>query len=109
MVAVHNSTKYTKNSESARREKFLNRMSDIPISIDGAKYEEPKGRISAKSKGPNQESNISYTPEPNATIDPIDDIPSGLHTLQQGSKAIRITSDVITGGNGKILRKSRWV
>ena len=51
-------------------------MSDIPISIDGSRYEEPKGLISAKSKGPNQEANISYTPEPGVTKDPTDDIPS---------------------------------
>jgi len=43
-------------------------MSDIPISIDGAKYEEPKGLISAKSKGPNQTANISYAPEPGEEI-----------------------------------------
>lgn len=108
MVVVHNSTKWAKNSESARRDEFLNRMSDIPISIDGNKYEQPKGLISTTSKGPNQTTNIAYAPEPGVTKDPTDDIPSGLHTLQQGSNSIRITSDVITGGDGKILRKSRW-
>jgi hypothetical protein len=108
MVVVHNSTKYTKKSELARREEFLNRMSDIPISIDGSKYQEPKGLITSRSKGPNRDANISYAPEPGVEKDPTDDIPSGLHTLQQGSNTIRITSDVITGGDGRVLKRNRW-
>ena len=108
MVVIHNSTKYSKNSKSARREEFLNRMSDTPVSIDGAKYETPKGLISSRSQGPNRESNISYAPELGVEKDPTDDIPSGLHTLEQGRNTIRITSDVICGGDGKVLRKSRW-
>jgi hypothetical protein len=108
MVLVHNSTKRNRESDQGRREEFQNRMSDIPISIDGAKYETPKGLISTTSKGPNQTANISYSPEPGAEKDPTDDIPSGLHTLQQGSNSIRITSDVITGGDGRVLKRNRW-
>ena len=57
MVVVHNSTKYTKNSESARREEFLNQ--NVRYSYQhrqGKISRQPKGLISTKSKGPNQES-----------------------------------------------------
>lgn len=106
---IHNSTKWARNSDQGRREEYLNRLSDTPIALDSPK--DPKGLVSVKSKGPNTEINVSELPDPDSAFmdkDDADDIPSGLHTLQQGSSSIRITFDEIRGGDGRILKRNRW-
>lgn len=109
MILVHNSTKRSRNSDQGRREEYLNRISETPISIDSP--QEPKALVSAKSKGPNTEINVSELPDPDSAFmdkDDADDIPSGLHTLQQGSSSIRITFDEIRGADGRVIKRNRW-
>lgn len=107
-------TKWANNTDEGRRRRYLERIADLPIAIDAERYEEPKGKglISTKSQGPNTEVAVSYSPEPgevpNNNPDPVANIPSGLRTLQEGSSTIRIISEEIRGGDGRVIKRSRW-
>ena len=62
-------------------------------------------------EGSDKETNISYPPDPNDSFmikDKSPDIPSGLHTLEQGSSSIKITSEEIRDGAGRIIKRNRW-
>ena len=62
-------------------------------------------------EGFNKQTNISYLPHPNDSFmnkDKGPDIPSGLHTLQQGSSIIKITFDETRDGVGRLIRPNRW-
>jgi hypothetical protein len=100
----HNSTKRNRESTQGRQDEYRNRINETPISI--VVPQEPKSLVSAKSKGPNAGGNVSYLPDPNDQFMHKNDpphIPSGLDTLQQNGR-IHITSDVIRGGDGRVLR-----
>jgi hypothetical protein len=100
----YNSTKRNRDSAQGRREEYRNRINETPISIDVP--QEPKSLVSVKSKGPNVGGNVSYLPDANDQFMHKNDpphIPSGLDTLQQTGR-IHITSDIIRGGDGRILR-----
>lgn len=103
MISAHNSTKRNRNSYEGRRDEYVNRINDTPISIDVPT--EPKSLVSVKSKGPNTGANIAYSPDPDDAFMHADDgphIPSALDALQQ--RGIHITSDIIRGGDGRVLR-----
>lgn len=109
-----NRTKYYKSTNEGRREELMDRMNlkDRPVAIDGERFTEPKGLLSSKSGGPEDdiEDNglgIAFPPDPDYLQHKEDDIPgSGLDGLR--SKGIRITSDEIRGGDGRIISRRRW-
>ena len=95
-----NSTKYTKSSTQGRRDDYINRITETPLAINAPS--EPKSLVSAKSKGPNTEANVTSIPNPNETFlhDDRPHIPSALDKFQQ---TIHITSDEVRSGDGRIL------
>ena len=108
MVLTHNSTKHSRNSDQGRRDEIADRINDTPISINVPS--EPKSLVSVKSKGPNTDGNIAYSPDPDDQFmgkDDTDDIPSVLDSLQQNGR-IRVTFEEVRDGAGRVIKRNRW-
>jgi hypothetical protein len=92
---------------------FIHGKRYAPIAIDADRFTEPKGLVSSKNRGPNDNDNednglgIAYPPDPNYLEHDEDDIPgSGLDALR--NRGIRITKDEIRGGDGRIISRRTW-
>jgi hypothetical protein len=110
-----NRTKYYKSTDAGGREEFIERMNlkDAPIAIDADRFTEPKGLVTSKSKGPNDndiEDNglgVAYPPD-DVNEDEEDQIGSGPDSLRNSGRGIRITRDEYRGGNGRVISRRRW-